>query len=156
MTWPNVWTVDSIGNSLLNLGLVAGGVVLALLIYAFGSHLAAPDVSPIREKNPANLLGEVIQVEVRNGCGVPNAAAQVTSYLRDRGFDVVAQGNYEHFNQDSTLVIDRVGNLQAARKVARILGLSPDRVSQRIDTTRYLDASVIIGEDYPTMRPFEN
>lgn len=150
-----MWTEDSIGDSLLNVGLVSAAVVLAVLLYAFSSHVAAPDVSPRREHNPSNLLGDFIQVEVRNGCGVPDAAARVTAYLRDRGFDVVAQGNYATFDQDSTLVVDRVGNPQAARKVARILGLSTDRVRQRIDTTRYLDASVIIGADYGGMRPFD-
>lgn len=150
-----MWSEDLIGDSLLNVGLVVAAAAVAVLLYAFSSHVAAPDVSPRREYNPANLLGEVIQVEVRNGCGVPDAAARVTSFLRERGFDVVAQGNYETFDQDSTLVIDRVGNLRAARKVARILGLSTDRVRRRIDTTRYLDASVILGADFRGTRPFD-
>lgn len=150
-----MWSSDSIGDSLLNVGLVAAAAVAAVLLYAFSSHLAAPDVSPRRQHNPAGLLGDVIQVEVQNGNGVPNAAARVTTYLREMGFDVVAQGNYDHFDQDSTLVVDRVGNRQAARKVARVLGLSTERVRRRIDTTRYLDASVIIGKDYQGMRPFE-
>ncbi len=143
------WTTRLINSALLLCGIIA-----LVLIYAFGTHLTASDISPHREANPANLLGNVIQVEVRNGCGKADAAADATSYLREFGFDVVDHGNHSSFDRDSTLVIDRVGNLEAAEKVATALGLSRDHVRQRLDSTLYLDVSVIIGHDYPEMRPF--
>jgi hypothetical protein len=141
---------------LINSGLLLCGIVVLVLIYAFGTHLTASDISPYRGHNPAHLLGEVVQVEVHNGCGKADAAARATSYLREFGFDVVAHGNYSSFDRDSTVIIDRVGNLQAARKVATALGLSHDHVRQQLDSTRYLDVSVVIGHDYPQMRPFRN
>lgn len=141
---------------LLNSGLLLSGLLVLLLIYAFGTHLTASDISPHREQNPANLLGSVIQVEVRNGCGKRDAAADATAYLRDFGFDVVEHGNYSSFDRDTTVVIDRAGNPQAARKVASALGLSAAHVRQEVDTTLYLDVSVIIGHDYHQMQPFGN
>lgn len=127
---------------------------MVLLLYAFGSHLTAADINPRREKNPADLLGNIVQINVKNGCGVADAAANMTTFLRGWGFDVVAHRNYQHFNQDSTLVIDRVGNLKAARKVASALGLSDKHVRQKINRSLYVDVSVIIGHDYQQVQPF--
>lgn len=141
---------------LINSGLLLCGITALLLVYAFGTHLTASDISPHRDENPADLLGNVIQVEVHNGCGKANAAADATAYLREFGFDVVEHGNHSSFDRDTTLVIDRVGNLEAARKVATALGLSSEHVHQQVDATRYLDVSVVIGHDYHEMRPFGN
>lgn len=146
---------DKWRNRLLNGGLLIAVGAVTLLLYAFGAYLVAPDTNPHREANPANLLGDVIQVEVRNGCGVPDVASKVTEYLREKGFDVVRTGNFESFNEDSSRVIDRVGNVQAAEKVATVLGLSKDRVAQQVDESYYLDVSVVIGADYHTLQPFE-
>ncbi len=150
-------------GSLLNLALVVVGLAAAVLLYAFvaGSFLDSKatasrsrSINPVREVNPADLVGEIIQIEVRNGCGVPGLAARLTEYLRDRGFDVVNTGNYRSFGQEKTVVFDRVGNPAAAHKVAEALGLPASRVEQAIRPELYLDASVVIGADYETLKPF--
>lgn len=138
-------------EGLLLVVLLAG---VGLLLYALGVRLLAPRVDPAREKNPAQLIGEIIQVEVRNACGVEGVAARTTYYLRQRGFDVVEVGNYTRIEPHS-LVIDRVGDLEAARKVAAALGIPEERVQQQIRPDLFLDASVIVGQDYASLAPFQ-
>ena len=148
------WTHYAL-NALL-LVLVLGVMVLVYGLVTGGFFSAPPPADPQREENPAGLVGEIIQVDVRNGCGVAGVAARTTRYLRRHHFDVVEQGNYASFEEDSSFVIDRVGNPAAARKVAAALGLPPSRIRQEIRPDYYLDASVVLGRDYRTLTPFED
>lgn len=127
-----------------------------ILLYGLVTRTLLPHPSPERPSTSTELVGGIIQVEVRNGAGVDQLAAETTQYLRERGFDVVDMGNYETFTQERSVVIDRVGDAQAARKVAEALGLSSDRVRQDIRRQYYLDASVVIGHDYEQLRPFQD
>lgn len=144
-----------LGSLALSLGLVVAGVFALVLIYSFATRFFAPDASPVRTANPANLLGEIVQVEVLNGCGEPGVAGRVTGFLRDHHFDVVDSGNYVDFEQPHSLVIDRVGNREAALSVAAILGIDEAYVREERGTGYYLDASVVIGRDYQSLRAFE-
>ncbi|MFP4228393.1 MAG: LytR C-terminal domain-containing protein [Salinivenus sp.] len=145
-----------VGNGILNAALLAGGLVVAVLLYAVASRTFVSTPSPDRpSEDTTALVGSVIQVEVRNGVGTEGLAARTTQFLRDHGFDVVDVGNDSSFDQQQSVVIDRVGNTEAARKVAEALGLPASRVRQDIRRQYYLDASVVIGQDYDDLRPFE-
>lgn len=141
-------------GTLLNMALVVFGVAVVVLLYALGARMLSSRTDPLREENPAALVGDIIQVEVRNGCGVSSLAAEATRYLRHRGFDVVDVGDHTSFDVAQSMVIDRVGNLAAARKVARAMGIPEDRVVQDLKPEYYLDASIIIGKDYRSLTPF--
>jgi hypothetical protein len=143
-----------LSNILFNVLLVALGLVVIVLLYAFVSRSFTSSTDPTRAANPGDLVGDIIQVEVRNGCGVTGLAAEMTQFLRGEGFDVVEVGDYTSFDEPKTLVIDRVGNLEAAQQVAASLGLPEDRVIQEIREGYFLDASVVIGLDYATLPPF--
>jgi len=145
-----------IKNGLLNAGLLVVGLGVMVLLYGLVTRTLTPSPDPQRSDETTKLVGSIIQVEVRNGAGVDQLAAQTTHYLRERGFDVVDVGNYSSFQQERSVVIDRVGDLEAARTVAEALGLPTDRVRQDIRRQYYLDASVIIGHDYKQLRPFQN
>ena len=145
-----------IKNGLLNAGLLVVGLGVMVLLYGLVTRTLTPSPDPQRSDETTKLVGSIIQVEVRNGAGVDQLAAQTTHYLRERGFDVVDVGNYSSFQQERSVVIDRVGDLEAARKVAEALGLPADRVRQDIRRQYYLDASVVIGHDYKQLRPFQN
>lgn len=141
-------------DRLMSAVLVVLGLVVVVLLYALVARAVMPRVDPLREENPAALVGEIIQVEVRNGCGVDGLAGTMTMYLRRHGFDVVEVGNYTSFDEPHSLVIDRVGDPEAARKVARALGIDEARVVQEVRPDLFVDASVVIGEDYATLKPF--
>lgn len=143
------------GGILLNVALVVLGLVVVVLLYSLVAGLVLPRASSQREDNPAQLVGEIIQVEVRNGSGASGIAALTTRYLRRNGFDVVEVGDYTSFDVDRSMVIDRVGNLESARRVATALGIAPEQVKQEINLDLYLDASIVLGMDYSQLKPFE-
>ncbi|RMH15022.1 MAG: LytR family transcriptional regulator [Gemmatimonadetes bacterium] len=84
-----------------------------------------------------------VRVEVLNAGGVPGMALRATELLREAGFDVVYFGNAEAFGQDSTVVLDRVGRLDAARAVADVLGATTVRSEPQANL--YLDVTVRLG-----------
>ncbi|MEE9430858.1 MAG: LytR C-terminal domain-containing protein, partial [Melioribacteraceae bacterium] len=74
------------------------------------------------------VAAEIIQMDVLNGCGAAGVADRYTDYLRAHNFDVVQIGNYISFEVDETFVIDRIGNMANARKVARAIGIENVKV----------------------------
>lgn len=148
---PKRWT-----GRLLNAALFAGGILVAVLLYGLVSQYVAPENAPEPQADAATPVGDIIQVEVRNGIGVSGLAGEVTHYLRRQGFDVVEVGNLSSFEGPNSIVVDRVGNLEAAKRVAAALGIPEERVTQEIQLDLYLDASVIIGQDYRDLKPFGN
>ena len=142
------------GNLVLNVALVLVLGAAVLLVYAFSQRIASPRPDPNRLENPGNLLGNMIQLEVRNGAGVDGLAAEMSDYLKDLGFDVVEMGNYERSDVAQSTVIDRIGNRDAAEQIVLALGVESDRIEEDRKPTWFLDASVVIGRDYRTIKPF--
>jgi hypothetical protein len=87
------------------------------------------------------------RVEVLNASRRGGAARDATDRLRAGDFDVVYFGNAPGSPADSSLVIDRVGRPDIAQAAAARLGIA--RTTTQIDTTLYLDATVILGTDWP-------
>ncbi|MBI1806685.1 MAG: LytR C-terminal domain-containing protein [Ignavibacteria bacterium] len=135
---------------ILNALIVSMLVMIGYFSYAFISRNSS--AQPENEKN-ANHQQRVIQLDVLNGCGTKGAGAKFTNYLRANGFDVVEMKNYKTFKVPHTLVVDRVGDLSVARRVAVALGVSENNVIQQINPDYFVDVSVIIGEDHPGLRP---
>ncbi len=93
-----------------------------------------------------------VRVEVLNAGGRPNLARTATDVLREVGFDVVYFGNADRFDQDSSVVLDRVGGLERARAVADALGVRT--VRSEPDPNLYVDVSVLLGEAWtPPAKP---
>jgi len=87
------------------------------------------------------------RVEVRNASGRAGLARAATDQLRSGGFDVVFFGNAGASEGDSSVVIDRIGRDDVARAAAQHLGIT--RVRTARDSTLFLDATIIIGKDWP-------
>lgn len=129
-------------------GLAVFVVVLAvgaLLGSAISQRWQPPDataggVLPVRQNQGR------VRVEVLNGGGRAGMARAATDRLRDGGFDVVFYGNEGAFDRDSSVVLDRVGRPDMARAVADQLGIP--RVLSQPDSNLYLDATVLLGEDW--------
>ncbi|MGH7719159.1 MAG: LytR C-terminal domain-containing protein [Gemmatimonadaceae bacterium] len=97
--------------------------------------------------------GVRIRVEVLNASRTRGLARRATMLLRDRGFDVVETGSASQL-RDSTLVLDRSGRLEWATLAAQVLGEGVT-VEQRLDTSRYLDVTVLLGAAWrPPSQPF--
>lgn len=98
---------------------------------------------------------EIIQVEVLNGCGVGGVGERFTDFMRNNGFDVVNMGNYISYDVNETLIIDRIGNMANAYKVAKALGVKNENVIQQLNSDYFLDVSIVIGRDYYNLQPLK-
>jgi hypothetical protein len=95
--------------------------------------------------------GVRIKVEVLNATKTKGLARRATSYLRDRGFDVVGSGT-ESAQRATTLVLDRSKHAEWAQLVGKAMRAT---VETRPDSSRYLDVTVILGADWrPPPLPF--
>ncbi len=80
----------------------------------------------------------------------------MTQFLRKKGFDVVDVGDHDSFDLEYSVVYDRIGDIESARKLAKAVGIPPERVVQDIKLDEYIDASIVIGLDYAQLTPFKS
>jgi hypothetical protein len=137
----------SIKDTALNL-IIA--VLFILVIYLCYSFFVRTFINPPVDYKSND---KIIQLDVLNGCGTSGVAVKFTEFLRARGFDVLEMGNYKSFDVQETLIVDRVGNIDNAYKVAHALGVDEKNVIQQISHDSYLDCSVVIGKDYTSLKP---
>lgn len=133
-------------RALRRIGVLALAVVLLAAVIATQSvlrHRRSAERRPPPDVNaPA---GARVRVQVLNATTVRGLARRATMHLRDRGFDVLEMGTANE-QLDSTLVLDRSGHPEWARKVADALGGA--RVESRPDSSRYLDVTVLLGRSW--------
>lgn len=123
-------------------------VLLLVLVAALFTRIIYPRIFNERAELQSELISEIIQIEVLNGCGISGIANSYTGLLRKNGFDVVETGNFETFDLQETLIISRSGVMDNAYRVANALGVSRQNVIRESSPDFYLDVSVIIGHDF--------
>lgn len=129
--------------------IVTVAAVLALVASLVLGVGGAPEVTvepPAIDRSVPGVGTERIRVEVLNAAGIAGLARRVTEDLRAQGFDVVYYGNAGSMARDSTTILDRTGNEVAVAVLAAALGI--DRVEVAIDTTLYLEATVVLAPDW--------
>lgn len=140
----------------LNLVIVVLGAVVVFLLYSFvNTTMVRTPVDNTTESKGVTVQGEIIQLDVLNGCGVSGVAQRFTEYLRKRKFDVVQMSNYKSYDVVESLVIDRVGDMNTARKVAHALGIEPNNIITELNPDYYLHVSVVIGRNYQSLKPYQ-
>jgi len=89
-----------------------------------------------------------ITVEVLNGTKTPGLAGRARDLFQSYDLEVMAPNNADNDQYQNTVVLDRKGNLDAARKVAdlihctRIFSKPDPQIDQAVDVT------VILGRDF--------
>ena len=145
-----------INNWLLNVGIVLTLAIAAVLFYAFFIRVTTATPDPHRLDNPGNLLGDIIQIEVLNATGKDGLAREMTEYLREMGFDVMNTDDLpDKVILEKTVIKDRIGNLDASQQVALAVGLPASRISEDIKIEYFLDATIIIGNDFGLYKPWQ-
>lgn len=139
-------------TSVLNILIGILGLIVGYLLFAFLQRSFFHP--PVETERLGESEGEIIQIDVLNGCGDGGMAAKCAAFLRARGYDVVEMRNYKTFDLEHSLVIDRVGNLDNAQRVAYALGVVKENVIQQMNHDYYVDVSVVIGSDYRLLKPF--
>lgn len=88
--------------------------------------------------------GVRIKVEVLNASTNRGAARRATLLLRDRGYDVVSMGTTRQ-TQAATLILDRSHHPEWSELISKVIG---GKAVERPDTSRYLDATVVLGSEW--------
>lgn len=138
------WQAVGFGATGAAVLVLLGSLVLGLR----GGPEAEADDMMVGPASP--LLRERIRVEVLNSAGITGLAREVTERLRAEGFDVVYYGNAGRLARDSTVILDRSGDAGAVRQLGIALGI--DRFETALDTTLYVEATVILGPDWAERR----
>jgi hypothetical protein len=135
-------------KTLENTGLFLGAALVLAFLVSFALGLrSTPAIT--RAADPQRIVPGVSsgrRVEVLNAAGISGLARHATETLRAAGYDVVFFGNASRADQSASLVLDRVGKPELARAVAARLRI--DRVETRMDSTRLVEVSVILGADW--------
>ena len=140
--------------------LLAGAACTALLAVQLRPEEQAPPPAPAPEQKPppadvAPIPLDGFQIAVLNGCGASQVAARMTDKARGLGFDVIHEGNASSFGFVESVVIDRSGDLERARRIARLLGI-PEAIQQLSDDDYRLEAvTVVVGRDYRRLGLFD-
>lgn len=139
-------------NLTLNAAIGFLSLLLVLLVFGLFTRIIYPRIETQRSEIQPQLIGDIIQVEVLNGAGVSGLANDFTSTLRRNGFDVVQTGNFDNFDMQETLIISRTFNTSNAERVARALGIQEKNILVEASEDFYLDATVVIGSDYKSLK----
>ncbi len=143
---------DTFFNIFYNLLIVILSVLVVYMSYSMYLKLFG-DSESLNTNLEEGVPSDIIQVEVLNGCGVNGIADTFTDFLRKNKFDVVNTDNYKSFNELNTMVIDRIGNIANAKKVAESLGIPEASYFSQINNNYFVDVTVIIGKDYHKLKP---
>ncbi len=143
-------------NKLGNIALIIGlSFCVVLMLSSFVTRIISPPIDNELDTSidPTNEVEQIIQVDVLNACGKTGLASQIQKFLTERGYDVVSIGNYSQ-SLDNSIVIDRLGDITSSKKVAYALGINDSLVSQGVDSTMFVRATIIVGKDYLSLKPF--
>jgi LytR cell envelope-related transcriptional attenuator len=132
----------SVGQAVRRSG---GRYLCVLLLIAGCGDRTKQQAFPIPGEN-----GGRIVVEVLNASGRPGLARSATRALRQAGIDVVAFGNatpdLAGVPVDSTRILIRRGSAVVGDRIRQVL--LTGKVISDPDTTRLVDASVLLGADF--------
>jgi anionic cell wall polymer biosynthesis LytR-Cps2A-Psr (LCP) family protein len=98
-------------------------------------------------------LGDrIYTVEVLNGSGVSGVAGRTGELLRSFGYDVIIVGNADSHDYESTWIIDRSGQVNAAQTLGDIIRCSlieTEEPAQNLLSYEYqADFTLVIGKDF--------
>jgi len=140
-------------GALLNIAIALLIVVIGLQFYGILSDGAS--VRPAaKDADPESAEQAIVQINVLNGCGVSGVGNTMTKFCRTAGYDVVEVGNYKSFDIAESMVIDRIGKPDDAKRLAAQLGIAPKNIVQQFSNDHLVTASVVIGKDYKSLKPW--
>jgi len=89
-----------------------------------------------------------IRVEILNGTNLTGLASRTAQLYKSFGFKIAAVANAELSSYSRTIVLDRRGNPEAAKQVAKLIRCK--QVHSQIDENRdeTVDVTVILGKDF--------
>ena len=118
---------------------------------AYGRNAVVVAAPPAISPTAVAPRGVRIKVEVLNATSTKGLARRATTYLRDRGFDVVEVGTSRQ-QRATTLVLNRTHHTDWALLVAAAFGAE---LQEKPDSLHFIDVTVLVGADWrPPPLPF--
>ena len=147
----------------LSLG-IAAVLVIGFLIsgidrifFNSGFDVNYPDLSTLITKTHyEKKTGHKFQVEIWNGCGIPNLASMYTDFLREEGFDVLDSKNADNFDYIETKLLHHRGDVERALVLADIMTIDKTRIIEDKNENLFYDLTLIIGKDYMNLPSYRN
>jgi hypothetical protein len=136
---------------------VATVVVAALVGFMLLRMMKKESVAVSERSMPKKILfqeGHIPEVEVLDAVGNKKIVQRMTDYLRACGYDVVEMKIDPDGVVERSYVLDRAGNLAAAKQLAAAAGIPESLVYQKLDKKVYLDLTLVVGTDYKTLAAF--
>ncbi len=128
-------------------------LIVLMMLTSFVMRISNPVVDSSVDSDKRITNEEKIQINILNACGENGLASETNEYLRSYKFDVLEVGNYAE-KIDKSMVIDRLGDMESAKKVAYAVGIPDSLIVTRIDSSLFIRTSIIIGKDYKKLSPF--
>ena len=135
-----------------NLVLAATATLVIAFVVSFALGMRQP-ATPAMAADPPRIVPGISsgkRVEILNASGKTGQARGATEILRSSGYDVVYFGNASRAGDSMSAVWDRVGKPEVARAIADRLNIG--RVETRLDSTRLVEVSVVLGRDWTGAR----
>jgi hypothetical protein len=115
------------------LAVVFTAIVFSILVRWWG----------FRERIP--IRSAAFQVEVLNGSGEAGIAMRTAMELRKAGVDVLVVGDAEHYGFEESILVDRMGNPEIVRKLARLTGCR--KIIEQRQGQPIVDVTFVVGRD---------
>jgi anionic cell wall polymer biosynthesis LytR-Cps2A-Psr (LCP) family protein len=100
----------------------------------------------IRSQAPAATESVTVRIEILNGTGLDGLARRTKALYESFGFEVVSFGNADNDRYVNSVVLDRRGDMDAAKRAADIIHC--DRVQAQPNASSDADVTVILGRDF--------
>ena len=148
----------NLGIGLLSI-IVFGFVVSSVdrVFFNTGLNTEFPDLSTLITKTTyEKKTGHKIEVEILNGCGIPNLAYMYTEYLRSEGIDVLDSKNADNFDHIETTILHHRGEIERALALAKIMMIDRNRIMEDQNKNLFFDLTLILGKDYTNLPSYPN
>lgn len=148
----------NIGISFLFI-IVIGFIISGIdrLFYNDGINVQFPDLSTLLTQTEyEKRTGHKIEIEIWNGCGIPNLANIYGNFLRSEGIDVMDSKNAANFNYTESTILHHRGEIERALALAKIMMIDKNNIVENKNENLFFDLTLIIGKDYDNLLSYRN
>ncbi|MBN2535595.1 MAG: LCP family protein [Spirochaetales bacterium] len=89
-----------------------------------------------------------VTLEILNGTEVNGLASRTARLFQSYGYDVISVSNADQGNYTSTIILDRKGRIDIAKKVAEIIKCERVRTEIKSSEGESADITIILGKDF--------
>jgi len=89
-----------------------------------------------------------VRIEILNGTEITGLASRTAQLFQSYDFRIVSIANAEQTDYERTVIIDRRGNPDAARRVAELIHCEQVHTQQEENRDETVDVTVILGKDF--------